>query len=536
MTGGQVLVKSMDTNLHQNHNKIGLPIVLIFYFALSLYFLFIKDFRYLIAPDCTSYISLAKKYLVGDFANAINGHWSPMGSWLMLPFLVMKIKPLLALELPALIGGGFTLAGINLLISIIGVRDSIRGIYILALVPLITLYATAGNPDLLSACFLIYYLYIILRNDFKTNKCRGSIAGLLGALAYLAKSYNFYFFLLHFCCFIMLFWYSSSDRTQRKIILINGLTGLLVFFLLSGIWISLLSNKYNTLTVSTAGNYNFSFTRPDSPGHMVDTDGLLAPPNKTALSAWEDPTYIKKPAWSPFESEKDFQYFIKKTFKNAATYLLYISRNHLIFFAIIYFVVLSIPWRLNCHNKSFYVFLTTVLHPLGYFLVYVEERYFWFDYILLYILSAFILDRILLKATFSNIQKITLSAIIVLYIAITPIIHLNNAESRVARSKEIYSLSKSIAEYKDFRNVKIASQTKKWDYDLFIAYYLKARYYGKVKTGISDSLLKKKLKTLGIQYYFVHGKLRNHIDNLSFKRKFGDLSIYKVVAPNDISN
>ena len=179
----------MVAGVDLNDGKIRLSVVLLAYISLALYFLFLNDFKYLIDPDVTSYISVAQKYLRGDYAHAINGHWSPLASWLAVPLLFMKIRPVLAFVLAAIIVGGFTLAGINLLMRTIGVRDHIRFLYGLSLSPLIAWYAlTAGNPDLLSLCVLVYYLYLMMREDFKTNKYRGIIAGLLGAVAYLAKA------------------------------------------------------------------------------------------------------------------------------------------------------------------------------------------------------------------------------------------------------------------------------------------------------------------------------------------------------------
>lgn len=500
------------------------------YFALSLYFLFFHDFQYLIDPDSTSYISIAQKYLTGNFTEAVNAHWSPLTSWLLLPLLLLKIRPMLALDISAIIVGGLTLTGVNLLLRAIGIRDKIRFFYVLALTPLITLYAlTEGNPDLLCACVLIYYINIMIREDFKTNRYRGILAGLLGAVAFLAKSYNFYFFLLHFSCFVLLYWFNSSTKSNRKTLVTNGVSGFLVFLLISSIWIGLLTQKYHTFTVSTAGSYNFSFTRPGSPGQMVDTDGLLPLPNKTAFSAWEDPTFIPKVPWSPFKSLPDFLYFTKKTITNVGTYLLYISRNHILFFTIIYFIAIVIPLRLRSPDKSFYLFLTTILHPIGYLMLLVEERYFWFDYILLYILSAFILDTLLKKTDLTRLQEISLLSIIFFYMVTIPLLHINSSEENLMHLKKIYFTSNAINKYYDLRNVNIASQGENWSDDLYLSYYLHARYYGKVKEHITDEQLKEKLISYDIQYYFVHGKLKNHIDILKPDKQFGDITIYKIV-------
>jgi hypothetical protein len=41
-----------------------------------------------VTGDATLYLSIAQKYVNGDFVNAINGYWGPLLSWLMVPFLL----------------------------------------------------------------------------------------------------------------------------------------------------------------------------------------------------------------------------------------------------------------------------------------------------------------------------------------------------------------------------------------------------------------------------------------------------------------
>ena len=49
-------------------------------------------------------------------------------------------------------------------------------------------------------------------------------------------------------------------------------------------------------------------------------------------------------------------------------------------------------------------------------------------------------------------------------------------------------------------------------------------------------MLKKKLEAYNIQYYLVHGELRNKLDILKPDKKFGDITIYKIVTPKKGSN
>jgi hypothetical protein len=514
------------------NDKIRLPLILGGYLALSLAML--TKFRYVIDPDVTSYISIAQKYLHRDFSHAINGHWSPLASWLAVPLLAMHVRPIMAFELMAILVGGVTLVGIHMLMAEIEVGENVRFVFLLSMVPLISLYAlTEGNPDLLCLCLLIFYLYLLIGDGFSTNRYRGLTVGFLAGTAYLAKSYNFYFFLLHFTCLVGLIWYSSPPGSRRRTVLVNAFSGALVFILISSVWIGLLSHKFHHLTISTAGDYNFSYIRPGSPGHMVDTDGLLPPPNGTAYSAWEDPASIPKVAWSPLSSSRDFLYFIKNSAKNTAYYLQSLTKRPFLFLTIIFFLVWLVPFRIkHLGSKPFYLFLTVLLHPLGYLMLLFKERYVWLDYILLYILCAFIIFNLFHEVDVPKIRKFALLGATCSYIAMVPMasfFYLISADTYINHMKNIYFLSRKISETENFRHEKIASQIDNWCDDLYLSYYLKARYYGKVKKNITDEKLRKKLLTYKIDYYFVHGALENHLDILKFDEKFGDITIYKVV-------
>ena len=51
-----------------------------------------------IDPDAVCYISIAQKYLAGDFRGSINAYWSPLYSWMLTLFLLVGLPPLLAIK------------------------------------------------------------------------------------------------------------------------------------------------------------------------------------------------------------------------------------------------------------------------------------------------------------------------------------------------------------------------------------------------------------------------------------------------------
>src|SRR3954462_24609 len=83
-------------------------------FAVIVYFtLVFVLFRYLEwyadNPDTFQYIAIAKKYLHGDWTNAVNGYWSPLISWLLIIPVSIFGNAVLAFKILQLIIGVFVL-------------------------------------------------------------------------------------------------------------------------------------------------------------------------------------------------------------------------------------------------------------------------------------------------------------------------------------------------------------------------------------------------------------------------------------------
>ena len=74
--------------------KNFLLIVLLLYGILGV--ILLPFYKYQVTVDGISYISSAQKLLRGDFYNAITGHWSPLYSILLVPFLYIGLDPSLA--------------------------------------------------------------------------------------------------------------------------------------------------------------------------------------------------------------------------------------------------------------------------------------------------------------------------------------------------------------------------------------------------------------------------------------------------------
>src|SRR5438045_7475715 len=94
-------------------------------------------YLYEIEPDSIAYISIAREYAAGDFTDAVNAYWSPLYSWLMVPFIKTGIDPLIAAKIFGVIAGAATLWLIDISCRRMGLRAGERRVVGLMLVPLL---------------------------------------------------------------------------------------------------------------------------------------------------------------------------------------------------------------------------------------------------------------------------------------------------------------------------------------------------------------------------------------------------------------
>lgn len=461
-------------------------------------------YRYQINPDGVSYISIARKYLAGEWTDAINGVWGPLLSWLLTPFLLTEMEPLLAVKVLSLLLGFFLIVGVERLLNQFEMSETVRGAVMLSMIP-ITLYfsLTIITPDLLLTCTLVYYFSLIFGKRYREDQFAGLKCGLLGATAYFAKGYGFPFFLSHFLLFNGLHFKASADQAQRSKVLRNLVTGLSVFFLLSIPWITVLSHKYGELTFSTAGKYNRALVGPDSEGFFYGQPhyqrGFLAPPNETAVSEWEDPSLHELEHWSPWDSWDSFLYQIKLTVQNMFHVLMAFESfswlSLLILAAAFWHAVRGLyekQWRYD----FIFPLATVILYSSGFTLFHVEDRYLWINWVLLLLMGGSLMMLWGQREWMNPVLKRIAVLLLVTSFVLVPIEGL----FRTANSgREVYDLSRQLAEMKIQGNI---ASNAKWHESMFISYYLGSQYYGVPRNDISGGLLEE-LKKYNIDYYFV---------------------------------
>ncbi len=469
--------------------------------------------------DATLYLSIAEKYIRGDFHNAINGYWGPLLSWLLIPLLYVGGSHLFAINVLNLIFGLLTILGIWKLSYRFEMSDNIRTVILIPLVPILIFISLIEPMDFLLLCILVYYLNTLFNSKYSANILNAFSAGMLGVLAYFSKPYGFPFFISHFTMFNILHYLAASSKEQKRSIVRNFFIGFALFALFSGIWISLISNKYGHLTFSNMGRGVFASLGPGSEhetlekGDPIFFDGFFAPPNETAFVIYEDPSYARKKTWSPLDSRDSLRHFIGNFLENiVAVIKAYESYSRLsISIVIAYFLILfNKPFDSLLSSRDLvYPLVTLLLFTGGYTFFHIEARYLWIANILLLLMGGQVLHILFQTEFFSkNIVRNLLIVLFVLSFMVTPIkssVGIGNQSI----NKEMFLLGKELKQKFNIKGNIVSNRLRletgkhdSWHKTFRLSYWLDSSYFGQPKENINDSDLENDLIKFGIDYFF----------------------------------
>lgn len=501
----------MKSGKYLKRIDVGFGISIIIYVVLAI--ILLPFYQYQINPDGISYISIAQKYRQLDFANAVNGFWGPLLSWLLIPFLKMGIEPLLSSKLLTITIGLFTLIQSDKLLRLIKIEGHSRKVLLTVLVVVMLYFALSlFTPDILMVCLTLAYLNIILSPDYSTNKFAGVGSGAVAALLFLTKSYGLPFFVVHYVLFNILFLYKSKDKLKRMRVSNNFVSGMLVFTVVSALWIFAISQKYGYFTIGSAGTYNHALVGPDSPGHPLGHPihfmGFLAPPNNTALSAWEDISYVEFPNWSTFGSFNSVAYQTKLILNNVWDIFLILEKFS--FFSI--FVLLASIFYFRKKRKQlpddpiFHLLVSLLILVSGYSLLLLVNRYLWLGIIILLATGTKLWDEWMAKKVDKSKLKSMLFYIFAASFLLLPV---RNIYLNLNSGRHIYAINNTISGLGI--SGRVASNTN-WHESLYLAFYNNWKYYGEIgkETKIQGSLQENE-----IDYFFVWGPGNENIEFLT---------------------
>ena len=62
----------------------------------ALFFLLFPVYKYVMDIDAISYIHVAERFAKGEYYYSVNGYWSPLISWILVPFIKAGFDPALS--------------------------------------------------------------------------------------------------------------------------------------------------------------------------------------------------------------------------------------------------------------------------------------------------------------------------------------------------------------------------------------------------------------------------------------------------------
>ena len=228
--------------------------------------------------------------------------------------------------------------------------------------------------------------------------------------------------------------------------------------------------------------------------------GFFEPPNPTAISAWEDPSYFEVKSWSPFESWDSFKYQLSKIWSNARKPCVGRPSLFPLFLpSILAYVLFCLRFnRKILGSVPFYSLVTIIVYCSGYFLLCVRERLLWIVHILGILMGGYVLNKLLRKEYFDRMRTNIVLALFIIVSVGQPLRHL---DATVNMLKDIYELSDILRD-----DYGIQGRIGSNDYfanSLYIAFYLDVPYYGKARKDIDARELESDLRKYDIDYFLV---------------------------------
>ncbi|MHB8092085.1 MAG: hypothetical protein ACYDH8_10890 [Syntrophales bacterium] len=509
------------------NNEHYFSLILLIYFIMGLFFLNI--YKYHINTDAPTYIAIAEKYATGHISDAINSFWSPMISWLMVPFLLLGMEGLVAFKFIGLIAGVFAFFALKKLLLDFSVSEDVSHILMLGLFPAFYAFTLITvNPDFLLAVILLFYMQKIISLDYGKSYRNSIVCGLLGAAAYLTKGFAFPFFVSHFTAMNLFRYFATVDLFHRKRIRASFLLGLSSFMLISVLWISIISLKSGRVTFNDAGSYNYKLIVRDHWRMPFDRIGFIAPPDPMAGSVWDNPNLLFAEVDRPFGGIKHRMAAIgRNSVKNIFDAINAFQASSLFSMTIIIFSVLhlmGLPTREILVNRVFLILVTIFLYTAGYLPLLVTKRYLYMNILLIFVLGGYLIDRYDFGG---HGQKKVAILFLCLSMMFMP---LRDLRATSTMGKDFYIFSKALK--KMGVSGRIVSNGH-FDDLIFATYHLRAKYYGIAKPGIDDPELLKELNKYHINYYFCWqdrpcSKLLSTYSDIS-EGKFNNLRIFKIL-------
>jgi hypothetical protein len=466
---------------------------------IALFFLLFPWYRYVLDIDAISYIHVAERYARGDFWNAVNGYWSPLISWILVPFVKAGMDPVYAAKYINGFIGLVTLFTLDVFTKKFTINDTWQRILPFIFAILLLSYAFYELcADLLQLWLLLLYLNLAFSKNFVHSPGKIFLAGAIAALCYYAKAYSFPFFLVHFPMMIYVLLKRSNAVNMRKMFVTKTSIAFLAFFLLTAPYLWVLQNKYGSFRINNAGRLNTSWFL--SPGISDNRKLVAEPPFTDATSYWDEPTYAQEKFVGPFTSVKFFFTQVKWTISNTIKFFSLLNLVSVFaFMTVICFIVYLYRRKKDDSVNNWLLLLTSLLYPLGYLLIFIEWRYIWLLPITILLMMAILLTHLVNRGYLQQSIFLPLSILLAGSFLVQPV---NEMQDLRYNNKDVYAMAEIFKAQKISGNFFLNYKSfKPYGKTVVLSYLTNSRLYGPVQLDYTFEELMRAARKFNINYY-----------------------------------
>jgi hypothetical protein len=452
---------------------------------LVLYLICWPFYQFVFDVDGVGYSVVTEHIINGNWDRAVNGFWSPLHSWLVVPF----VKAGIGVRDAFFITNAFISSFVLVLLSELGKKMNIeqqQKLPFLMTSVVILLHFTYFElaADILVLLFLLLYMLLVLHNRFFDSWKMQVYCGITVGFAYLAKTYALPFLMLiHFSLFTHHF--ICRKKMQWGNLFIFMITTLSV----CAPWITVISNKYNGFTFGNSSVLNQGWVL----GEPVNKTAFFRYPHyKDSPGWWEDPFYMQDHFVNMFTS---LNYFIKQ--------LRLFLYNIPLFLKVLvdisaFSITVIVAILFNAFYKKDEVFLritfVLIIYPLGYLLTFVEGRYLWLLNLLIFLCGTVLLQQSFKLLNLRHGVKTMLAALFYLSFLLEP---LNNLKDTIVyeSGKENFQVAAYIKSKTNALN--FTSNTNSSEGQV-IAFLAKRRFFHINQPNFSFGQLKSEMQKSGV--------------------------------------
>ncbi len=454
---------------------------------------------YLLDSDAVSYLTIAHRVANGDWLNSVNGLWSPLNSWLLVPFIKMGFDSWFVAKVWNFFFGGVVLIQAYYLFERLHFQKWIQTVFTSVLIFVICYFAYFQMfGDVLQLIFALAYVHLFVQKDFVLSKKKVILAALIMALGFYAKSYSLIFFVVHFTAICFLLWIKYKEK--RSLIVANYILGVLISILVVLPWSFQMQKKYDEFSLTGfAGKLNISWYINSGRTFKDDIKLMIPPALDDSPSFWEDPYLSAGELSTPFSSFHHFKRWVMRFVHTTLVSLLCFSEISLFFIPIVFIYLYGLFRRKELDVLKLKLLLALFILPLGYLAMHIETRYVWLNTFLIIVLGIYLIHELEWSQTRKKVALFVFAASFLL----SPLYYFTQLNGK---NKELFELAST------FKQNEISGKIVSNIHDegsFWVVSYLSGLNNYTIEDGdfTLDQLIEE-MKRYGIKYYW-HTPSRN---------------------------